>query len=82
MLKKKPTVRSLKKELKDATLTITYWRERTTVSNAEVLRLKTLIQEKPDLTMMHERRQIATALGQMAGAVTEAIRYVIGKEVL
>jgi hypothetical protein len=38
--------------------------------------------ERVDTAMLQERIKLANALGQMMHTVTEAVKYVIGKEVL
>lgn len=49
---------------------------------AETVRLRRQLAERVDTAMMQERIKLANALGQLMHTSCEAVKYVIGKEVM
>lgn len=80
--RKPPSIRVLKHLLEAETL----WRKdlmvRIEALNKENFELKKAQQQRIDTSMIDARTKLANALGQMCYAQAEAIKFIIGKEVL
>ena len=79
---KKPSYRKLQQELELCKLHLDETRDVMNIYYKEKEELRRKLVERVDTTMLQERIRLANALGQMINSVTEAVKFVIGKEVM
>lgn len=79
---KKPTVKSLQRELKTARELNDAIRTSERALRIENDNLKKQLQQRIDDKMLSERQKLCNSLGQMMEATSKAVMYIVGKEVL
>lgn len=79
---KKPTIRSLQRELKSKEIVIHDLIERNKQLGLEINSLRNSLKNRNDDRMLTERRALCSNLGQMIEATSQAVKFIIGKEVL
>ena len=79
---KKLSYRQLTQQVRGYQMDEQNWRAMHEMDQREIQGLKKALQTRLDMSMLQERTKLAGSVGQMVDAVSHAIRFVVGIEVL